>query len=699
MVLQLIIASLRPIGNIRTSNCEGKSVITRVCEGEYLRVIAHAPLRTHLIAVKNCVCMCNSPDQFVGCFLDSNQARRTLPFEAYRNFTFNSNDGCIKACSAVGYTFAGTETIIECRCGNNYDYDQYGEEDVTQCTLDCQGNPSQTCGGNWRVQLYSVCPAGKYKGAGDALIGDKPNCENECHCSKARQCLYTNGTCPDGCATGWKGAACNQRDDNIKICDGVKGEDYHEECHTCVNTDESYTCMCRDGYELDQNTQQRCIDINECSGKRGVDYDQDCHTCENTPGGYECKCHAGYELDTSTGMSCRDINECQVTRRIDIKQTCHSCVNVIGGYTCLCKTGFELDLETRQECIDIDECKGKAGQDFDIDCHTCVNLVGSYTCQCDTSFQLDPRTNRACQPIKSTTDSGLDEKSSDARAPTSTPKPPSSIPVDLIAGTVIGLMLAIAVVTASVLFIRSCLPSEIPIDDDSTGRGHDNLAVRLSDANVYETIGPSTELEEMPYVKVESQIRSGMATFYAFQWSSDGDVAKFWRLVKDKEIQNVVLLEDVSSEIVPAVGSSMEFDFIKVAKCEQKEQRGQQARRLKMFSVKVCDGKQKNEEFYINQHLSVNVLTVDQELTNKIIIQLRKGLIGLNNAVVCKSGHNLDGFFIGVYIILDMVDEGKEVDVLHAMQPVKAVYPTFAPTKTQLVQLSHLEEDYRKYGE
>ncbi|ELU14008.1 hypothetical protein CAPTEDRAFT_192856, partial [Capitella teleta] len=46
---------------------------------------------------------------------------------------------------------------------------------------------------------------------------------------------------------------------DIDECAGERGENYAEDCHTCVNTIGSYTCECDDGYELDSATNQTCI--------------------------------------------------------------------------------------------------------------------------------------------------------------------------------------------------------------------------------------------------------------------------------------------------------------------------------------------------------------------------------------------------------------------------------------------------------
>ncbi|ELU08192.1 hypothetical protein CAPTEDRAFT_209122 [Capitella teleta] len=308
----------------------------------------------------------------------------------------------------------------ECHCGNNYNYDRHGSK-PDHCTLGCQGNTAETCGGHWRLQLYSVCPIGKYKGVGEAVIGDKPNCESECHCNKL-PCFYLNGTCTDGCATGWKGHACNQIDCNHENggCDHECEEDkddewcscregfnistddwrkcvdinecedntHNKDCHTCENTEGSYTCECRNGYELDPITEQKCIDIDECKGTKGIINDRDCHKCVNTIGSYTCECNQYYEIDPDTNKTCTDINECAGKRGDDFHQDCYECINENPGYRCKCRSGFREDNSNNEgNCFDINECEvGEEG--YDSDCHNCNNTKGSHTCSCNRGYKL-----------------------------------------------------------------------------------------------------------------------------------------------------------------------------------------------------------------------------------------------------------------------------------------------------------------------
>jgi hypothetical protein len=58
--------------------------------------------------------------------------------------------------------------------------------------------------------FVSVCHRGRFQGGGPEFFDNLPRCSNDCHCKNNDVCLFTNGSCPNGCALGWKGSVCNQ---------------------------------------------------------------------------------------------------------------------------------------------------------------------------------------------------------------------------------------------------------------------------------------------------------------------------------------------------------------------------------------------------------------------------------------------------------------------------------------------------------
>ncbi|MFT7805920.1 latent-transforming growth factor beta-binding protein 1 isoform X4 [Arapaima gigas] len=141
----------------------------------------------------------------------------------------------------------------------------------------------------------------------------------------------------------------------------------------CYNTAEGYTCICMNGYELDEE-KITCRDVDECQDPDVCGQDG---FCVNTEGSFICShCQSGYRM-SETG-NCEDINEC-----LD-PSVCPAglCINMLGSYLCdPCPEGFE---GRDGQCFDIDEC-----QDESICVNgNCSNVEGYFVCTCHDGYQL-----------------------------------------------------------------------------------------------------------------------------------------------------------------------------------------------------------------------------------------------------------------------------------------------------------------------
>ncbi|KAG6446615.1 hypothetical protein O3G_MSEX004554 [Manduca sexta] len=238
------------------------------------------------------------------------------------------------------------------------------------------------------------CPTGFKMGA-TLECEDVDECAmHKDDCNKLSQfCINTHGAfhCQDiaskHCPPGFKINALSGRCEDIDEC-----EDDDEICREdqiCVNQLGQYDCKqkedkittskpeCPDGMRLQNGF---CEDIDECKENTHL---CDLHqSCLNTNGSYDCHCKYGYELDITTNR-CVDINEC-ATGQNDCLIGSQRCDNTVGSYLCIritsCGTGYILHHSTGK-CEDIDECALgthnclRAGPEYQ-----CFNIPGSFRC-------------------------------------------------------------------------------------------------------------------------------------------------------------------------------------------------------------------------------------------------------------------------------------------------------------------------------
>ena len=86
------------------------------------------------------------------CFKDS--GHRLLPH--HKDFKHsNSIRTCLRYCRASGFLFMGVQYRHQCFCGN----DRPPRSKLaarSSCNHRCSGDKSETCGGDWRLNVYST---------------------------------------------------------------------------------------------------------------------------------------------------------------------------------------------------------------------------------------------------------------------------------------------------------------------------------------------------------------------------------------------------------------------------------------------------------------------------------------------------------------------------------------------------------------
>ena len=110
---------------------------------------------------------------------------------------------------------------------------------------------------------------------------------------------------------------------DINECEN--GENDCSDDAICFNTEGSFECGCKKGFEGDG---QLCFDINECSNEENNECDQNA-SCVNKPGSYDCRCNNGFNGD---GFECRNVNECEAG--LSNCDESAQCIDTVGSFEC-----------------------------------------------------------------------------------------------------------------------------------------------------------------------------------------------------------------------------------------------------------------------------------------------------------------------------------------------------------------------------
>ncbi|XP_076017102.1 uncharacterized protein cd93 [Genypterus blacodes] len=188
----------------------------------------------------------------------------------------------------------------------------------------------------------------------------------------APDCDFKNGGCAHECTEAFGGPRCSCQKGYDLDEDGfsckIKDDCGELACeHRCVKAQSGPSCGCPEGFQLAAD-QRSCIDVDDCRSDACGD-----HACLNTRGSYSCVCKEGYEV---IGGVCVAVDECA-------QSVCpQRCVNSADSFSCHCSPGFSLSEDGRS-CVDVDECVA------DPCGFQCLNTPGSFVCFCPHSFRLD----------------------------------------------------------------------------------------------------------------------------------------------------------------------------------------------------------------------------------------------------------------------------------------------------------------------
>ncbi len=61
---------------------------------------------------------------------------------------------CAQRCRAKGFEYAGVQYARQCFCGNSYG--KLGKAPDKECSMPCDGDPKETCGGTYRNDVYKL---------------------------------------------------------------------------------------------------------------------------------------------------------------------------------------------------------------------------------------------------------------------------------------------------------------------------------------------------------------------------------------------------------------------------------------------------------------------------------------------------------------------------------------------------------------
>jgi len=88
---------------------------------------------------------------YVGCYIDNSNHI----IKGTGNNANNTIEGCVASCASKQHTYAGIEYGGQCYCGDSALSSSLLVPD-SDCSMKCNGDPTEFCGGSWRLQVYNT---------------------------------------------------------------------------------------------------------------------------------------------------------------------------------------------------------------------------------------------------------------------------------------------------------------------------------------------------------------------------------------------------------------------------------------------------------------------------------------------------------------------------------------------------------------